>query len=254
MLNLVESANRVVVVTGAGFSAPSGLPVYRNGGANWLDQEGERISHASRYGNHLPKLWSRWHILARLALDSEPNAAHLALARWDRQLASRDIPGSMTIVTQNVDGLHQRAGSQNVLEVHGSILKARQLNKPQLFDYEPTPGKPIAPMPPNGTRRTRPDIVLFGERPRHMKQATQAVRDADLVIFAGTSGQVWPVAGLLVVANETGTTTMLLNDTKWEHGHFDITMLDDVLAVDQLDPNDCSIPKTRHTRGNDNAC
>lgn len=236
MPNLIESVNKVVVVTGAGFSAPSGLPVYRNGGANWLDPEDEQMSHASRYGNHLPELWQRWHTLARQALDAQPNAAHLALVRWERILADRPVEAWLKIVTQNVDGLHSRAGSQDVLEVHGSILRAKRIGKTETFPYEPTPDGPFPPEAPNGSRRTRPDVVLFGERPRRMREATQAVFDADLVVFAGTSGRVWPVAGLLEVAKKAGTPAMLLNQEEWDHGRFQITVLDDVLALDELVP------------------
>lgn len=80
MPNLIDSVNHVVVVTGAGFSAPSGLPVYRYGGANRLDVRGEELSHASRYGNHLSELWERWHLLARQARDAQPNAGRTL--RW----------------------------------------------------------------------------------------------------------------------------------------------------------------------------
>lgn len=236
MPTLFESVNKLVVVTGAGFSAPSGLPVYRDGGVGWLDAEGEQMAHASRYGNHLPQLWERWHRLARQALEAQPNAAHRALARWEQHLVARGDSGWLKVVTQNVDGLHQRAGSTDVLEVHGSILSARRMNKTQVFDYVPTPKDPRPPLAPNGSRRTRPDVVLFGERPRLMRKATHAVVDADLVIFAGTSGRVWPVAGLLEVANEHRTPAMLLNDQEWDHGHFDVIVLDDVLALDQLVP------------------
>lgn len=238
MPNLIDSVNHVVVVTGAGFSAPSGMPVYRNGGTGWIDSDGQDMSHASRFGNHLPQLWERWHALAYQAQLAQPNAAHLALARWERILLARPTSGSLTIVTQNIDGLHQRAGSRNVLEVHGAIRHSRRINKCETFGYTPTPNEPLAPQAPNGSRRTRPDIVLFGEQPRHMRAATHAVVDADLVIFAGTSGTVWPVAGLLHVATKARTRTMLLNHDEWSHGDFDVIVLDDVTVLDQLIPSD----------------
>lgn len=237
MPNLIESVNRVVV-TGAGFSAPSGLPLYRAGSAGWLDAEGERMSHASRYGNHLNELWPRWHELAGAALAADPNAAHRALARWERLLATRSEPGSLTVVTQNVDGLHQRAGSSAVLEVHGTMLAARELTSGSpLFDYRPDP-EAGPPPSPRGSLHTRPDIVLFGEKPRFMLQATEAIKCADLALFAGTSGRVWPVAGLPKVAREYGVPTMLLNHEEWPYARFDITVLDDVLALDRLVPTD----------------
>lgn len=120
--------------------------------------------------------------------------------------------------------------------MHGSILRARRLNKVETFDYDPTPDEPLAPVAPDDSQRTRPDIVLFGERPRYLKRAAQAVAEADLVLFAGTSGRVWPVAGLLRIANEAGTPAMLLNTEGWDHGRFDHQVIDDVLALDQLVP------------------
>ncbi|MDO4254364.1 MAG: Sir2 family NAD-dependent protein deacetylase [Kocuria sp.] len=179
-----------------------------------------------------------WHRLAHEARSAEPNAAHLALARWERILLARPEPGWLKVVTQNVDGLHARAGSRDVLEVHGSILRAKRLGKVETFEYETTPDDPRAPEAPNGSRRTRPDVVLFGERPRRMREATQAVFDADLVVFAGTSGRVWPVAGLLEVANESQTPALLLNQEEWDHGEFQIAVLDDVLALDELVPQE----------------
>lgn len=236
MPNLIDSVHHVVVITGAGFSSPSGLPVYRDSGTGWIDAEVEKLSHASAYGNHLEQLWPHWHSLARVAADAEPNAAHLALARWEQLLAAREKPGSLAIVTQNVDGLHQRAGSAGVIEAHGSILAARTLKKnSSLFDYEPEPGAGPPPAP-DGDLRTRPDIVLFGEQPRGMRRAVQLIKRADLVLFAGTSGRVWPVAGLLDVANDSGAHTMLLNQQEWDAGHFDVIVLDDVVSLDDLVP------------------
>lgn len=164
-------------------------------------------------------------------LSAEPNAAHRALARWDQLLDGRG--GSLTVLTQNIDGLHQRAGSTWVLEAHGTILKARRLRKNSpLFNYMPgdVSTGTAPPVAPDGSTRTRPDIVLFGERPRHMQQAVAAIRDADLVIFTRTSG-------LLDVAHEFGVPTMLFNQTEWEHGRFDVVVIDDVLALDQLVPH-----------------
>lgn len=240
MATMIEAVRHVVIVTGAGFSAPSGLPVYRNGRSGWFDSERERMSHANEFSQHLDILWPRWHQLAHLARTSEPNAAHLALARWERLLTSRNEPGSLTIVTQNIDGLHQRAGNTRVLEAHGTILKAHRIGGHSLFDFTPSTDFIAGPPPeaPDGSRNTRPDIVLFGEQPRHMEAAVEAVQRADLVLFAGTSGRVWPVAGLLDIANQSRPRTMLFNQEPWAHGQFDVVVLDDVLALDQLIPQE----------------
>lgn len=254
MATMLEAVRHVVVVTGAGFSAPSGLPVYRNAEAGkvsggWFDNKTARLMHADEYAEHLNEIWPRWHQLAHLARTSEPNAAHLALARWERLLKSRDEPGSLTVVTQNIDGLHQRAGNTTVLEAHGTILKARRIGGHSLFQFTPSTDFNTGPPPeaPDGSTRTRPDIVLFGEQPRHMEEAVDAVQRADLVIFAGTSGQVWPVAGLLDVANLSRPQTMLLNRNPWTHGRFDVVVLDDVLALDQIVPHDPATTEPRRS-------
>lgn len=186
------------------------------------------MSHASRYGNHLETLWLRWHALAKAAQEAEPNIAHAALARWERRLGAQ---GRLTVVTQNVDGLHQRAGSSEVLEVHGTILRARRLNGQHLFDFDPVHGGQ-PPMSPDGSQRTRPDVVLFGERPRHMKQAMAAAREADLLLVAGTSGNVRPASDLPAAARANGVHTVLLNQEPW--GQFDETLLHDVEVLADL--------------------
>lgn len=235
MTTFINAWTHVVVISGAGFSAPSGLPVYRGNGtelsrAGWFTEDVAARMHATTYESHLEDNWAHWQVLAERARRAEPHPGHHALARWEHQLTTRSRPGSLTILTQNVDGLHQLAGSQRVHEVHGSILTSRDLESAASF---PTPCSPI-----ERPLRIRPDIVLFGERPRHMQQAVEAIERADLVIFAGTSGRVWPVAGLLQIAtDQPRTTTMLLNLEPWERGTFDLIVLDDVQALSQLVPH-----------------
>lgn len=237
MTTMIDAIDKIVVITGAGFSAPSGLPVYRGSGTGWIDGDLEQKMRANRYGNHLQELWPHWHALAAKANNAEPNLAHLALTRWEELVTARG--GWLTIVTQNVDGLHSRAGGSDVIEAHGTITQARKLKQSsELFDYRPAlPGIDDGPpAAPDGSTRTRPDIVLFGEKPRGMERTSQLVQEADLVLFAGTSGRVWPVAGLLNIANDSRPTTMLLNEQEWSTGHFDIVVIDDVLALDELVP------------------
>lgn len=243
MGTFINAWTNVVVISGAGFSAPSGMPVYRGDRdglerAGWFTNKIAAKMHRETYAAHLDENWSHWQELIDLALDASPHEGHHALVRWERVLTSRTHPGSLTIVTQNVDGLHQRAGSSHVLDVHGTILISREIATSERF---PSPHsdahETLPPAAPNGSRATRPDIVLFGEHPRQMTAAIDAVKGADLVVFAGTSGRVWPVAGLLQIANsQRRTTTMLLNLEPWEHGTFDVIVLDDVRALDQLVP------------------
>lgn len=142
-------------------------------------------------------------------------------------------------VTQNLDGLRQRAGSTSVIEAHGTITKAREIGSNDLFDFNPVLGSSQPPLSPAGSRRTRPDIVLFGEQPRGMAEAITAVQSAQLLMFAGTSGNVWPISGLYDIAREAGVPTLLINDEPWRTGReCDITVIDDVTALDSLVPHD----------------
>lgn len=249
MIPSPRSARRVVVVTGAGFSAPSGMPTYRPGGQDSPEiQRIQHLSHAHRYGNHLDELWAHWNDLAAAAVSAEPGPAHLALAGWARDLVAQD--GSMTVATQNVDGLHQRAGlpAESLIEVHGNIARAYRVGadrcERELFGYTPVPGGPPPASPAaidrdgEVSRRTRPDIVLFGEQPRGMRRLMRDLLLADLLVVAGTSGTVFPVAGIREharsIEHQRGRDlpTVLINDHPW--GTFDVELIGDVSRITEL--------------------
>lgn len=188
----------VLVVTGAGISVAAGLTTYRRPGATvWHDKRLHEISRASRYGSHLPELWAHWWDLIDAARASSPTRAHIALTAWEKRLTAAG--GRFCLVTQNVDGLHTRAGSSNVIEVHGALGTSRCLRCHKGF---PTPDRPEDSGPPwcphgCGQRRTRPDVVLFDERisKRRVAPVEGALRRGALVVVVGSSGNVWPVAG-----------------------------------------------------------
>jgi len=212
---------RVVVVTGAGVSAASGLPTYRQAGSGWADPDLEAKSHAARYGSHLPELWAFWGALRELAAAAQPNAAHRALAAASAR--TRAAGGSFTVLTQNVDGLHTRAGTPDVLELHGSIARSRCLRRscgPPFLDASvPAPG--AVPVCVRCGRATRPDVVLFGEKlaGRVMAAARARLRSADLCVYVGTSGQVWPAADLVALASGAGARCVLVNQEPWQEPH-----------------------------------
>lgn len=161
----------------------------------WSDNEFLIMSQASRYGSHLDALIPKWRALADAALATEPTVFHKLVAErgW-------------SVVTQNVDGLHQRAGSQHVVEVHGSILEWRRMRKPK-GDF------PLEELPEE-TRgmKVRPNMVLFGERLLQGRQALELVQRADVVAFVGTSGNVFPVAGWPVESKRA----ILVDPKPWE--------------------------------------
>ncbi|MGW1994971.1 SIR2 family NAD-dependent protein deacylase [Embleya sp. NPDC001921] len=214
---------RVVVVTGAGISAPSGIPTYRDTESHWSDERLERISHASRYGMHLAELWQFWGALRARATAALPNAAHLALAATEA--ACREAGGWLTIATQNVDGLHTAAGNREVVELHGRITQSRCMRKGcgPAFPDRRVPEPHEVPRCPQCGRNTRPDIVLFGERlsGSAMRALDARLRTADLCLYVGTSGNVWPVRDLVSTARSAGARCVLVNAEDWIQPHPD---------------------------------
>ena len=159
---------RVVVFTGAGVSADSGIPTFRGTGGLWRNYRAEDLATPEAFARN-PELVNEWYEWRRgLIRAAEPNAAHRAIARLDDAL----------VVTQNVDGLHERAGSKNIIELHGNIFRTRRVGA-----------------------HVRPDVVWFGERlpPGALERAAAAIREADLLLVIGTSGIVYPAAGLVSI-------------------------------------------------------
>ena len=215
----VQVHRNVMVVTGAGISASAGIPTYRTPGqSTWTDARLHDISRSNRYGNHLPELWEHWWSILDAARAAQPTPAHHALVEWGQRVEAAG--GEWTLVTQNIDGLHTRAGS-DPLEFHGTLLHSRCLRCDRTF---PTPERGTTHEPPAcpecGRRRTRPDVVLFGERiDRNLRDtASRALRRADLLVMIGTSGNVWPVAGWPA---ETRGATALIDPEPWPSITFD---------------------------------
>jgi NAD-dependent deacetylase len=200
----------IVFLTGAGVSAASGLPTFRGANGLWNDAEFLHASDAANLPESLPIVWKVFGGLRALAETIKPNAAHFAIAELQKRHADKNI----TLITQNVDGLHQAAGSENVIELHGSVLRSRCTNSnctSQPFaDLTPHTQVPFcnlckAPL--------RPDIVLFNEMlpPLESHLAKGALRDVDLFIAAGTSGVVAPAAQFVSSAAYAGARTILVN-------------------------------------------
>ncbi len=200
----------VVVLTGAGVSAESGLPTFRGAGGLW---EGHRVEEVATPGAFAarPELVHRFYNLRRAQLDDpavRPNPAHLALARLDREW-----PGELLLVTQNVDDLHQRAGSRRMVAMHGELRKARCARRGAATPWRGDLGVRSA-CPACGTvGGMRPDIVWFGEVPRELDRIGEALARCDLFVAVGTSGAVHPAAGFAaeVGANGRGARTIEVN-------------------------------------------
>lgn len=205
--------SRIVLLTGAGVSAASGLPTFR-GPYGLLQDDVKWVSDAENLPACLPGLWQLYGGLRQQALQAQPNLAHTAIATWQQQWGDRC---SITLVTQNVDGLHQRAGSQNVIELHGSVLRSRCTNpgcSSRPFEDRQVPQAEV-PCCPICQAALRPDIVLFNE-PLPVEgqwQVKRSLRDCDLFIAIGTSGTVSPAANFVRSAEYAGARTILLNLT-----------------------------------------
>lgn len=198
----------VVVLTGAGISAESGLKTFRDNNGLWEQHKVEEVATPQAFSAN-PALVYRFYNDRRAQLADpsiRPNAAHVALAHLEKALGEQ-----LTLITQNVDNLHERAGSQRVLHMHGELLSSRCTGSGQrqvctvAFDQKIRCQCCDQPQP------LRPDIVWFGEMPLHMDTIIMALSKADIFIAIGTSGDVYPAAGFVQLASESGAKTVELN-------------------------------------------
>ncbi|ELY2644309.1 Sir2 family NAD+-dependent deacetylase [Cronobacter sakazakii] len=198
----------VVVLTGAGISAESGIRTFRAADGLWEEHRVEDVATPEGFARN-PQLVQEFYNARRRQLQQpeiKPNAAHLALARLEEALGDRFL-----LVTQNIDNLHERAGSKNVVHMHGELLKVRCSQSGQVLEWtgDVTPGDKChccqfpAPL--------RPHVVWFGEMPLGMDSIYEALARADVFIAIGTSGHVYPAAGFVHEAKLQGAHTVELN-------------------------------------------
>lgn len=197
----------VLVLTGAGVSADSGLATFRDAGGLWEGHHVEEVATPGAWRRNPALVW-RFYQLRRAALkEVQPNAAHRALSALERELSHRDVP--FLLVTQNVDDLHGRAGS-NALHMHGELFRlACERCGLRIFDDTHTDPLEFVPCPECGAERLRPDIVWFGEHPHHMPAIEARLARATHLLAVGTSGLVYPAAGFLNAARARGATTIV---------------------------------------------
>lgn len=198
----------IVVLTGAGVSAESGLQTFRDNNGLWQNHRFENLATPAAFADN-PGLVNGFYNQRRkqlLSTDVKPNMAHISLAEFAASTAAR-----MLLVTQNVDNLHEKAGSKQVLHMHGELLSARCVNSGISLRYEQDIDESAVCQCCSPASRLRPDIVWFGEMPMYMRQIEQALSDCDLFIAIGTSGHVYPAAGFVSVARAAGAHTVELN-------------------------------------------
>ena len=212
--DLFRGSERAVVLTGAGISTPSGIPDFRSEGTGlWSRDEPMDVASLSTFRTNPEKFYTWFRPLASQIYHAEPNKAHSALAQMEK--AGR----LKTIITQNIDMLHQKAGAMNVIEMHGTL---QTLSCTQCFQQvgfseflPPYIDDGIIPRCPSCKAVLKPDVILFGEQlpQKAWSEAQKACRECDLIMVAGSSLEVLPVAGLPMQAVDRGAHLIIVNQT-----------------------------------------
>ena len=204
-----------MVFTGAGVSAESGIPTYRSGGtASWSAEQFERYANPRGYRAHLPDSYEWYRQRAIAVAAAQPNPAHTAIVR----LAAR-VP-RFVVITQNVDGLHTRAGSRNVIELHGHLRTARCDGCSAPIEWSSAPPDPCCA---DCGGMLRPNVIMFEEMlsATDLDRAREAAEACDVLISAGTSNLVWPAKELPMLAHSAGASLIIVNpdlaEQPWGH-------------------------------------
>ena len=205
---------KIVILTGAGISAESGIDTFRSAGGLWEQHRIEDVATPEGFARD-PDLVLGFYDARRAALANvEPNPAHHALARLEREFS-----GELLLVTQNVDDLHERGGSAKVLHMHGELKSALcvacEMRSPWDESMIERPPCPVCQAP-----TLRPDVVWFGEMPYQMERIYGALATCDLFVSIGTSGAVYPAAGFVQEARAQGAATLELNLEPSEGSYF----------------------------------
>lgn len=204
----IVSAQRVAVLTGAGISAESGIPTFRGAGGLWRNYRPEDLATPEAFARDPKTVWEWYDWRRGLSAQARPNLGHFALAQLEKRFEDR-----FTLITQNVDGLHNRAGSQRVLKLHGDIWWTMCTG---CHDVRSDFRVPLPELPPRCAAcggLLRPGVVWFGEPlpGTTWKQAENAVRECELLIVAGTSAVVYPAASLAPLAQRHGARIIEVN-------------------------------------------
>lgn len=215
----IRNAEKITVLSGAGMSAESGVPTFRGDGGLWRQRGALELANAEAFERDPKGVWAWYRWRQDHTRRCVPNAGHLALAALERAR-----PGQVLIATQNVDGLHRRAGSERVIELHGNLFADRCTRCGQVHPCDDGPvTSPVTPedgaRDPELVRCTRcqgllrPGVVWFGEHlpAGALETATAAAEEADVLLVVGTSGVVMPAAGLARVTREHGGRVVVIN-------------------------------------------
>jgi len=208
---------RIFVLTGAGISAESGLGTFRDVGGIWAKFDPSRLATPEAFARDPDTVQAFYNARRQNLLAAEPNPAHRALARLEAGLAARG--GRLTLVTQNIDDLHERAGHREVLHMHGELLKARCASCESVVEARADLSTANACAACGRTGRMRPHVVWFGEIPFHLDEIEERLMAADLFVAIGTSGAVYPAAGLVGAARRARIATREINLEPSDNAH-----------------------------------
>jgi NAD-dependent deacetylase len=196
----------VVVLTGAGVSAESGMPTFRGEDGLWRNYRAEELATPAAFASDPELVWEWYDMRRKIIHDCTPNPAHKTIAQMEQYF------DNFQLITQNVDGLHKRAGNSKIIELHGNLWRVRCVEEGKIFNFMEVPLKNIPPSCDCGSL-IRPDVVWFGESlPRDaIDNAFAAAQDCDVMLVVGTSGIVYPAASLPMVAKQSGATVLEIN-------------------------------------------
>lgn len=209
--------SHIVVLTGSGISAESGVATFRDTGGVWAKYDYREVATPEGFAAN-PALVHQFYNERRAGMCGvNPNAAHFALAELETSLEQSG--GRLTLITQNVDDLHERAGSKNLLHMHGELAKAECAHCGAICSWQGKMSVESVCATCGKAGGMRPHVVWFGEMPRFMEEAGDAIMSADLFVSIGTSGSVYPAAGFVSEARAIGIPAMELNLEPSENAH-----------------------------------
>lgn len=202
----IASARHVAVLSGAGVSAESGIPTFRGNGGLWKGRDPMSLATPEAFEENPELVWEFYHWRRGIVAAAQPNPGHVALAKLETLIPK------LTLISQNVDRLHQRAGSKNVLEIHGNLSEIRCV----ACDWKTDPGLDPLPALPRCEacgKLARPCVVWFGEAlpPTVFHDAGKAATEAEVFLVVGTSAAVYPAAGLATLASRVGNRVVEIN-------------------------------------------
>ena len=208
LISELRKAKRIAVLTGAGISAESKIPTFRDAMTGlWASFSPEELATPEAFARNPKMVWDWYAFRREMCAKAIPNPGHVALVELEERVEH------FTLTTQNVDGLHQRAGSVRVFELHGSIARVKCLDTGRILEGEIPESDELPPLHPKTGGMLRPDVVWFGEAlpVEALMESAQAARNADVFFTIGTSALVYPAAGLPIEAVRAGATVVEIN-------------------------------------------